>query len=42
MNLPVDVGSAEWILNTGLRILLISALSVFVLFPPSHKYIALF
>ncbi|MBU4204501.1 MAG: hypothetical protein KKD59_11270, partial [Acidobacteria bacterium] len=31
MNLPVDVGSAEWILNTGLRILLISALSVFVL-----------
>ncbi|MBU4255228.1 MAG: hypothetical protein KJ727_11600, partial [Acidobacteria bacterium] len=31
MNLPVDVGSAEWILNTGLRILLVSALSVFVL-----------
>ncbi|MBU1338525.1 MAG: M56 family metallopeptidase [Acidobacteria bacterium] len=31
MNLPVDVGWAEWILNTGLRILLVSALSVFVL-----------
>ena len=31
MNPPVDVGSAEWILNTGLRILLVSSLSVLVL-----------